>query len=103
MWGWFVTTKFGRWVIGIAAVIAAFVVTWWLAHIQGANAQAIKDAKAQDESLAEAAKQVVNAAQARADVEADASKLPDAPAQKVAGADPVTAAGKLRADGWTRD
>lgn len=103
MWSWFITTRFGRWVIGVAAIIAAFVVTWWLAHIQGANAQAIKDAKAQDASLAEAAQQTIDAAQARAGVEAGTSALPDAPAQKVAEADPASAAGKLRDDGWTRD
>lgn len=103
VWDWFVSTKFGRWVIGIAALVAAFIAAWWMAHMQGASAQAVKDAKAQQDAQADTAGQVKAAAQTRADVEADAAKLPDAPAQKVADADPATAAGQLRQDGWTRD
>lgn len=47
-------------------------------------------------------KQVIHAHEVRDEIEAKNAKLPDATAQRVGDADPDTAAGKLRDDGWMR-
>lgn len=95
--------KAGTWLALAGAVIVAVAAAAVWGERKGkqvgiadAAQDAIREANA-------AAQQVKDAARTRTDVEADASKLPDAPAQKVADADPATAAGKLREDGWTRD
>lgn len=95
--------KAGMWLALAGAVLAAVAAAAVWGERKGkqvgiadAAQDAIREANA-------AAKQVKDAAQTRAGVEAEASQLPDAPAQKVADADPATAAGKLRDDGWTRD
>lgn len=41
--------------------------------------------------------------ESRHETDLEVAKLPDAPAQQIAAADPATAAGKLRDDGWVRD
>lgn len=102
-WTWFIGTKLGRMCLGAAAVLAALLAAWIAGHRKGRTTQATKDAAASAGDTAAAAQRVVNAAQARKQVEAETLKLPDAPAQRVAAADPATAAGKLREDGWTRD
>ena len=54
------------------------------------------------ESVAAAAQAVVKQLESRHETDAQVQRLPDAPAQVVADADPATAAGRLR-DDWTRD
>jgi hypothetical protein len=58
-----------------------------------------------DNADATAAAATINTAQleSRHATDVEVSKLPDAPAQTVATADPATAAGRLRDDGFTRD
>lgn len=58
-----------------------------------------------DNAKAEAAVAKADAKQVESRHETDiaVNNLPDAPAQPIATADPATAAGKLRDDGWTRD
>lgn len=63
------------------------------------QAEAVRDVQAN----AQAAQQVIHAHEVRNEVEVENAKLPDAPAQAVGTADPATAAGKLRDDGWVRD
>lgn len=94
--------KLKAWLIGIAVVIAAIGSAWLLGRRGGKQAQQATDAARDAEANAQAAQQQVQAQETRHAVEAEVSKLPDAPPQKVAGADPATAAGKLRDGGWLR-
>jgi len=103
LWTWFVGTKIGRGLVGAVLVIAGLVTALAVAFVKGKHAQAGQDKAADAQSLAEAAQEAVNAANVRKDVENETAKLPDAPAQQVATADPATAAGRLRDDGWVRD
>jgi hypothetical protein len=100
LWAAFLTTKIGRVLAAIFAFIIALGAGLWIVFVKGEHAQAKKDAAKDSQSLADAAEQVVNATQARMEVEDENAKLPDAPPQKVADATPGTAAGKLRDDGW---
>jgi hypothetical protein len=102
VWAWFVSTKIGRWLVGIAVTLAAVAAALVVAFVKGKHAQADKDAAKDDQSLADAAQQVVTAANARQEVENENAALPDAPPQTVANASPGTAAGDLRDDGWVR-
>lgn len=101
MWAWFVSTRAGRWIVGVAALIASVAGIALAAFLKGRRTQADADKAKDAQSLAEAAQKAVNAANVRKDVDNDTAKLPDAPAQSVANADPATAAGKLQ--NWTRD
>lgn len=95
--------KAGTWLALAGAVIAAvFAALLWGEHkgkqvgVANAAKQVAKDAQASQQATK-------TAASVRAEVESASAGLPDAPAQKVADADPATAAGKLRDEGWTRD
>jgi len=101
LWGWFVSTKIGRWIVGIVVMLAALAAALFVAFVKGKEHQADVDQAKDSQSLADAAEQVVKASNDRTEVENDNAKLPDAPAQKVADAAPDTAAGELRDDGWT--
>lgn len=103
----FLKTRIGRFVAAAVAVTIAVLGAFLAGRHKGATHQKNADLATAAQGMVEAAnaavKQTQDAAQARADVEAATAQLPDAPAQKVAGADPATAAGKLRDEGWTRD
>lgn len=93
--------KAGVWLALVGAVIAAVFAAMLYGEHKGkqvadAAKQAIANARAAQASVA-------SASATRAAVEAATAKLPEAPAQKVADADPATAAGELRQDGWMRD
>lgn len=95
--------KLGVWLALAGAVIAAVFAAMLYGEHKGkqvgvadAAKQAIADARAAQAS-------VTSASATRASVEAATAKLPEAQAQKIADADPATAAGELRQDGWTRD
>lgn len=102
VWKWFLGTTIGRWIAGIGAVALALAVVWYLTLRKGRQEQAAIDEAKDAAANAEVAKQIQHAAQTRAEVESETAKLPDAPAQTVATADPHTAAGELRTDGWVR-
>jgi gas vesicle protein len=102
LWASFLTTRIGRWIVGIGAVIAAIAVAVLVAFVKGKHAQADTD-KAKDAGAAQqAAQEVTDAANTRQEVDNATAKLPDAPTQTVATADPASAAGELRDDGWMR-
>lgn len=100
---WFLGTTVGRWIVGIGAVLAALAVALYVAFRKGKHAQADTDAAKDATEQAQAAQQVVQAATTRQEVEHETEQLPAAPAQTVATADPHSAAGQLRDDGWLRD
>lgn len=56
---WFLGTKVGRWLVGVAAIIAAGIATYWIAHRKGAVAQKAADDAAQRQSFADAAQAAV--------------------------------------------
>lgn len=99
---WFIGMKLGRWIVGIGAVLAAIGAACLYWFERGKRTQASKDKARDAQSLAQAAQEAVNAANVRKDVDNEAAKLPDAPPQTLATADPATAAGQLRDDGWVR-
>jgi hypothetical protein len=102
VWRWFLSTTVGRWIVGIGAVLLGILALAYTAFLKGKHAQVAKDQAKDAQSLAEAAQEAVNAANVRKDVDNETAKLPDAPPQSVATADPATAAGQLRDDGWVR-
>lgn len=106
-WSWFLSTAVGRWIVGIGAVLAAIAALAYVYFLKGKHAQAdtdkAKDAEAAQRAAQEATAAIQAASQARTEVDNAITTLPDAPAQTVATADPATAAGELRTDGWVRD
>jgi cytoskeletal protein RodZ len=84
--------RFKTWLVVIAGLVVAGVAIWIKGRQQGK--QAAKNEQAQ---------QVIRAHEVRDEIEVENAKLPDAPPQRVADADPGTAAGKLRDDGWVQD
>lgn len=101
-WSWFVGTKIGRWIVGVALVIGALAVGALAMFQKGKHAQAGADEARAAQSESESAQQVIKAANVRKDVVNEVETLPVAPPQNVATADPATAAGQLRDDGWVR-
>lgn len=100
MLAWFASTKIGRWLIGLGAVVAAILAALGIGWARGRKAQADANKTKDAETIAEAAQATVNAAVVRQEVANETAKLPDAPAQRVLDADRNTAAGHLRE--WMR-
>ena len=82
------------------AILGGIVAAVLYGRSKGKAAQKVKTRTAED--VAAVAKDQVKAHEARKTVESETSALPDAGPQKVASADPDTAAGHLRDDGWMR-
>lgn len=93
--------KVRGWLYGIGALAGLLLGAWLLGRAKGKAAEQGKTRAAQE--AAQAAQATVHAHEVRDEVENETAKLPDAPPQSVAAADPATAAGRLRDDGWTRD
>lgn len=100
---WFLGTTIGRWIVGIGAVLAGIAALAYEAFRKGKHAQANTDAAKDAKAAQEATAAIQAASQTRTEVDNAITTLPDAPAQTVATADPATAAGELRTDGWVRD
>jgi type II secretory pathway pseudopilin PulG len=99
--------RFKNALLAIPAVIGALIAAVAFGRLRGARearqaAQEKADAT-QARSRADAAEAAQHHAEVRHEVESETARLPDAPAQTVGDADPGTAAGRLRDDGWTRD
>jgi len=86
--------------IAAGALLAALAAAVLYGRAKGKAAEQVKTRAAQE--AATAATEQVKANEVRHEVEVETARLPDAPPQKVAGADPASAAGKLRDDGWVR-
>lgn len=102
MWEWFATTKAGRFLIGLGAVVAAILAALGIGWLKGRKSQADADRAKDAETIAEAAQATVNAAVVRQEVQRETDALPEAGPQRVLDADRATAAGHLRDDGWMR-
>lgn len=95
--------KVKLWAAAALAVLVAIGGAWLYGRSKGKAAQRAADDATQAQANTAAAQQQAGAQENRNEVEAEVSQLPSAPAQSVATADPATAAGKLRDNGWTRD
>lgn len=97
-----ILAKLKTWALALFAVLAAIAGALLYGRRKGKQAaeqaEAVRDAAAN----AQAAQDIIQTQESRHETDAEVQRLPDAPAQRVGGADPDTAAGKLR-DGWTRD
>jgi type II secretory pathway pseudopilin PulG len=95
-----ILAKLKTWALALLAVLAAIAGALLYGRRKGRQAaeqaEAVRDAQAN----AQAAQQVIQAHEVRDEVEAENAKLPKAGPQAVATADPDTAAGRLRDDGW---
>lgn len=95
-----ILAKLKTWALALFAVLAAIAGALLYGRRKGKQAaeqaEAVRDAQAN----AQAAQQVIQAHEVRDEVEAENAKLPNAGPQAVATADPDTAAGRLRDDGW---
>ena len=80
LWGWFVGTKIGRWLVGVTLVIVGLFAALAVAFVKGKHAQADEDKAAQAEEQAAfdrlAHQTQTDAAQAAARVQQDAVKQP---------------------------
>ena len=85
LWGWFLGTKAGRWIVGVFAVVGALIAALAIAFVKGKHSQAAKD-KAKD---AEAAQQGAQVAQQTFTAATDAAAKVQADAAKQAPPDPV--------------
>lgn len=93
--------KIWKYVVGLAVVGAGLLAIFLKGRESGkASNQAKVDEATQDVKIAT---QTAQAVETRHDIDQTVSQLPEAPAQTVANAEPTTAAGKLRDDGWVRD
>jgi hypothetical protein len=99
-WLW---AKLSGFALAAGGVLIALAGAWLYgrhqAHAADDAETAARDAKQAAADAAERAHQT----EVRHDVEVQTAQLPDAPPQQVAAADPATAAGRLRDNGWTRD
>lgn len=117
LWARLVASKFGAWAIKWCAIVGALIVALGVVFFKGrsegektgaakgeADAAQAKAAAAEHEAAVAASDQQAEqaAVQAASEVRNEVEKLPDAPAQPVGTADPSTAAGELRDDGWVR-
>lgn len=102
---WFVGTKFGRWIIGLGAVLLALALAIGAAflkgHSKGKAEQADADKTKDAQSLAEAAQNAVQRVNDAQEIENAIAKQPDAGTQQVGTALPGTSAGELR-EHWMR-
>lgn len=91
LWAWFLGTRIGRWIVGIGAVLAAFVVAIASVFLYGrgkgkteqAEQDKAKDAGAEQQAAQEAAAAANRSADAVRATNDEISKMPDAGTQRV--------------------
>jgi len=91
--------KVRGWLYGLAALAGLLLGAWLLGRSKGKAAEQVKTRAAQD--AAATAQATTKQLESRHETDVEVQRLPDAPAQVVADADPATAAGRLQS--WTRD
>lgn len=89
-------------VLVLGALALSALSAWLFGRRAGKESQRQAEATRDAQAAAQAAQNTIKAHEVRDEVENETAKLPDAPPQSVADADPATAAGKLRDDGWVR-
>jgi len=93
--------KVWKWVCALGAVLAAIGGIWLWGREKGKASEQVKTRDAQE--AAATAQATVEQLESRHATDTAVQNLPAAPLQTIADADPTTAAGKLRDDGWVRD
>jgi len=87
LWTWFVSTKIGRWIVGLSVTLAALAAALFVAFLKGkehqAGADKAKDAAASQQAVQEAAAAVQQSADAVRATNDEISKMPDAGTQRV--------------------
>ena len=96
-----ITAKLKEWAAIIGSLLLAVLTFGLYARSRGVASQEDKTANAQ--AKADVAQANTAQMESRHETDAAVQNLPEAPAQPVATADPKTAAGQLRDDGFTRD
>lgn len=92
--------KCWKYIAGLAVIGAGLLAIFLKGRESGkASNQAKVDEATQD---AQIATQTAQAVETRHDIDQTVANLPEAPAQTVANADPNSALGQLRDDGWVR-
>jgi len=91
--------KVWKWVCALGAILAAIAGVWLWGREKGKASEQVKTRAAQD--AAATAQATAQQLESRHETDTQVQRLPDAPAQPVATADPATAAGKLQ--DWSRD
>lgn len=94
--------KLKGWLIGMGAFVLLVLSAWLLGRSKGKAAQKVADDAREAQANAQAVQQVQQVQESRHETDAENAALPDAGPQQVGQADPATAAGKLRDDGWVR-
>jgi hypothetical protein len=89
-----------KWIAGLGALLAAIASIYLAGRSKGKAAEQVHTQAAQN--AAATAQATTEQLESRHATDIEVAKLPDAPAQTVAVADPATAAGELRRD-WLRD
>lgn len=84
----------------VGAVLVAIATFSVIAYVKGRKAANAKAASQEAEANQKADQEIAQEIQQREDIDHATDQLPEAPDQTVATADPATAAGKLRDDGW---
>jgi hypothetical protein len=87
------------WIYGLAAFAGLLLGAWLLGRSKGKAAEQVKTRAARE--AAATAQATIKQLESRHETDVEVQRLPDAPAQVVADADPATAAGRLQS--WTRD
>lgn len=88
-------------ICALGALLAAVLGVYLAGRSKGKAVEQVNTQAAQN--AAATAQATTAQLESRHETDVEVAKLPDAPAQQVAAADPATAAGKLRDDGWVRD
>jgi Flp pilus assembly protein TadB len=91
------------WLAALGAVLLAIASAVLYGRRSGKQAAEQAEAARDAQANAQAAQNIIQTQEKRNATDAEVQRLPDAPAQQVGAADPATAAGRLDADGWTRD
>lgn len=94
-------SKAWLYVCALGAVIAALAIAVFYGREKGKASMQVKIEQAH--AAADAAKATTQQLESRHETDQAIEQLPAAPPQTIADADPATAAGQLRDDGWTRD
>lgn len=94
--------KTWKYVAAFGAILLTAIGLYEKGRIEGKAKESQINVEAQAKANAQAIEQTTKVQESRNETDAVIASLPVAPPQTVATADPATAAGQLRDDGWVR-
>jgi len=95
-----ILAKLKIWALALFGILATLVTVGFYGRHKGKVSAEKEQAARDSRQAAEVAQQTIQAGKVRDEIESENAKLPEAGPQKVSEADPNSAAGKLRDDGW---